>query len=403
MQDLTRTLKAIFYKESIPMQDINTQFMSFWKIVAEVWQTGFLGHSIGDVLISLVIFLFFYVLRGAFCKVVLGTLRRWAQKTKTTFDDQIIDLLTGPVRLTFVVVGIFFALNTLDLKGLPDEFADKLVKSLIAYAIFWGLYNAVVPLKQFLVRLEKVLTTEMVEWAVTGTRWALIALGAATILQVWGIQVAPIIAGLGLFGVAVALGAQDLFKNLIGGLCILIEKRFQNGDWILADGVVEGTVEHIGFRSTKVRRFDAAPVFVPNQKLSDNAVTNFSNMTYRRISWLVNLEYRTTTEQLRQIRDGVEQYLTTSPDFVQPPKASLFVRIDKFGPSSIDLMIYTFTYTTVWGDWLICKENLAYAIKKVVENAGSGFAFPSQSVYVETLPEGAFHGHLPINSPSNEA
>ena len=298
------------------------------------------------------------------------------------------------------MLGIFFASNAIDLKGMPDEFANNLVKSLVAYVISWGLYNSIVPMKQILKRLENVLSVEMVAWVITGSRWVVVAVGAATILQMWGIQVAPIIAGLGLFGVAVALGAQDLFKNLIGGLCILIEKRFHNGDWILAEGVVEGTVEHIGFRSTMVRRFDASPVYVPNQKLSDNAVTNFSNMTYRRINWVINLEYRTTLEQLRTIRDQIEQYLNTTPDFVQPPKASLFVRVDKFGPSSIDLMIYTFTYTKVWGEWLICKENLAYEIKKIVENAGAGFAFPSQSVYVESLPEAGFQGHLPTLTDS---
>jgi len=385
---------------ALPMQNMNTQFLEFWKVVVGVWQTGMLGHSIGGLILALGVFLFFYMLRGLFSRVVIGALSRWAKKTKTTLDDQIIDLLTGPIRLLFVVVGVFFASNSLDLKGLSNEFSNNLVKSLIAYVIFWGLYNSISPLKQLLNRLEKVLTTEMVVWVVTGARWALLALGTATILQVWGIQVAPIIAGLGLFGVAVALGAQDLFKNLIGGLCILIEKRFRNGDWILAEGVVEGTVEHIGFRSTMVRRFDASPVYVPNQKLSDNAVTNFSDMTYRRISWLINLEYRTTLEQLREIRDQIEQYLTTNPDFVQPPKASLFVRIDKFGPSSIDLMIYTFTYTKVWGDWLVCKENLAYKIKAIVENAGSGFAFPSRSVYIESLPEGGLQGHLPITPQS---
>jgi MscS family membrane protein len=382
-------------KGALPMQNINTQFIAFWNIFLDVWKAGLFGYSIGDVLLAAGIFLVFYTFRGMFTKVVLGALRRWVAKSKTTIDDQVVDVLAGPVRLLFVVLGIFFALNAIDLKGMPNEFANKLVRSLIAYVIFWGLYNSIEPLKQVLKRLEKVLSVEMVSWVVTGTRWALVAVGAATILQMWGIQVAPIIAGLGLFGVAVALGAQDLFKNLIGGLCILIEKRFHNGDWILAEGVVEGTVEHIGFRSTMVRRFDASPVYVPNQKLSDNAVTNFSNMTYRRINWTINLEYRTTLEQLRTIRDQVELYLTHTPDFVQPPKASLFVRIDKFGPSSIDLMIYTFTYTKVWGEWLICKENLAYEIKKIVENAGAGFAFPSQSVYVESLPDTVSQGYLP--------
>ncbi len=378
-----------------PMQNINSQFIEFWNIFLEVWKTGVLGYSIGHVLLAAAIFLVFYTLRGLFTKLVLGALRRWVAKSKTTLDDQLVDVLAGPIRLLFVVLGIFFALNAIDLKGMPDQLANNLVKSLVAYVIFWGLYNSIVPMKQILKRLEKVLSVEMVAWVITGSRWVVVAVGAATILQMWGIQVAPIIAGLGLFGVAVALGAQDLFKNLIGGLCILIEKRFHIGDWILAEGVVEGTVEHIGFRSTMVRRFDASPVYVPNQKLSDNAVTNFSNMTYRRISWVINLEYRTTLEQLRAIRDQIQQYLNTTPDFVQPPKASLFVRVDKFGPSSIDLMIYTFTYTKVWGEWLICKENLAYEIKKIVENTGAGFAFPSQSVYVESLPEAGFQGHLP--------
>lgn len=376
------------------MQNVSEQFKSFWEMVLGVWQTGWMGYSIGNMIVAIVIFALFYVLRGLFCRLVLGGLRRWADRTSNRFDDEFISVLDGPVKMVFIVMGLFFAVNTIELKGLPDEFAEKLIRSLIAYIIFWGLYNSITPLRTLLRRLEKFLTVEMIEWLITGARWAVVALGAATILQIWGIQVAPIIAGLGLFGVAVALGAQDLFKNLIGGLCILIEKRFHNGDWILAEGVVEGTVEKIGFRSTMVRRFDASPVYVPNQKLSDNPVTNFSNMTYRRISWVINLEYRTTHDQLRLIRDQIEQYLMDNADFVKPPEASLFVRIDKFASSSIDVMIYTFTHTTLWGEWLICKEKLAYQIKLIVEQAGAGFAFPSQSVYVETLPEPGLVQHL---------
>ncbi|HBM12598.1 MAG TPA: mechanosensitive ion channel protein MscS, partial [Rhodospirillaceae bacterium] len=118
-----------------------------------------------------------------------------------------------------------------------------------------------------------------------------------------------------------------LFKNLIAGILILVEKRFAIGEWIQVDGVVEGTVESIGFRSTFVRRFDKAPVFVPNAQLSDVAVTNFSRMTYRRIYWVIGVEYRTTTDQLRQIRDGIEDYITSNPDFVAADKATLFVRL----------------------------------------------------------------------------
>ena len=90
------------------------------------------------------------------------------------------------------------------------------------------------------------------------------------------IKIGPIIAGLGLFGVAVALGAQDLFKNLISGILVLVEKRFKVGDWIYLEGVIEGTVENIGFRSTVIRKFDKSLAIIPNFQFEENAVTNVS-------------------------------------------------------------------------------------------------------------------------------
>lgn len=358
-----------------------------WRLVADVWQTGALGYDIGHFLTAMGIFFAFYLLRGLFTRFVFSFVDRWVADTETKVDDYLHEALSDPVRTTFIIVGVFFALDYLALEGTAAELARNAVRSLIAFTIFWALHNAVKPLSLLLRELERVLTHEMVDWLVTGVRWAVILVGAATILQIWGIQVAPIIAGLGLFGVAVALGAQDLFKNLIGGLSILIEKRYRKGDWILVDGVVEGTVESIGFRSTTVRRFDKAPVYVPNQKLSDAAVTNFTKMTHRRIYWKIGLEYRSTLGQLREVRDNIEAYLIASDEFVKPPEVPLFVRIDAFNDSSIDIMIYCFTKTTKWGEWLEIKERFAYAIKEIVEGAGTGFAFPSQSIYVEVLPE----------------
>ena len=235
----------------------------------------------------------------------------------------------------------------------------------------------------------------MVEWLVKAIRATFIFIGTATILQIWGIEVGPILAGLGLFGVAVALGAQDLFKNLIAGLLIIAEKRFNKGDWIRVDGTVEGTVESIGFRSTVVRRFDKAPVFVPNAKLSDSAVTNFSSMTHRRIYWKIGVEYRTSVDQLRSIRDAIESYVANNDAFANPPDVVRFVRIDSFSDSSIDIMLYCFTRTTNWGEWLEIKEQLAYAIKEIVEGAGSAFAFPSQSLYIEATPDDSPETFLP--------
>lgn len=368
------------------MMEAISELRNFWALADSVWKTGVFGRSIGELLIAFAIFGVFYVLRGLFTRYILSLLDRWTSQTKNTIDDALGHAVVDPLKFLFLILGVFFAAQYLAFSGTTELIVENINRSLIAIGIFWALRNAVEPIGDFFRGKNIMLTREIVDWMITGARVGVIMIGVATVLQIWGIQVAPIIAGLGLFGVAVALGAQDLFKNLIGGISILVERRFGIGDWIKVDGVVEGTVEKIGFRSTLVRRFDKAPVFVPNQHLSDNAVTNFSAMTYRRISWSIGLEYRTTHDQLRIVRDEIENYLTSSVDFVQPPAAALFVRVDAFNASSIDLMVYCFTYTTIWGDWLELKEKLAFRIKEIVEGAGAGFAFPSQSVYVETVP-----------------
>ena len=224
--------------------------------------------------------------------------------------------------------------------------------------------------------------------AVAGLHVVVLALGAAAILDVWGIKVGPILAGFGLVGAAVALGAQDVFKNLIGGIFIIIEDRFQNGDWIASDGVCEGTVEAIGLRTTRVRQFDLSPIYVPNAQLSDTAVVNYSRMTYRRISWTVGLTYDTDLAALKKVRDGLDTYIRGCADFVDNADAPVFVRVDDLGDSAINMMVYCFTKSTDWGEWLAVKERLAVKIVEIAAGAGAGLAFPSQSLYVETLPKG---------------
>jgi len=184
-----------------------------------------------------------------------------------------------------------------------------------------------------------------------------------------------------LFGVAVALGAQDLFKNLLGGVSILVERRFKIADLIAVEGVVQGVVEDIGFRSTRVRRLDKVPVTVPNYMFADNALINYTEMTHRRIHWKIGIEYSVTKEQLHQIRDAILAWLLDNDNFVQSPDLPSQVFIDSFNDSSIDMMVYCFTADTAWTNYLSHKQDLAYAIKDIVEGAGTAFAFPSRTIY----------------------
>lgn len=364
------------------MQSMET----FWGLVQDVWQGGLYGIDVGAMIVSLGIFVAFLIFRQVISSVILTPLKMRAKRSETELDNNIIEVLESPVRMIPIILGFFFASEYLELEQTFETFAHDVVRSLIAFVIFWALYRLVDPLSHLMSKLEKVFTPTLTEWLVKAIKIVVALIGAATILELWGIKVGPILAGLGLFGVAVALGAQDLFKNLIAGILILAERRFNKGDWIRVDGVVEGTVEHIGFRSTMVRRFDKAPVYVPNTKLADSAVTNFTAMTHRRIYWHLGVEYSTTIDQLRTIRDGIENYILETPDFADPKDVSTFVRIDRFSDSSIDIMLYCFTNTTNWGEWLEVKEHLAYKIKEIVEGAGTGFAFPSRTIYVEAVP-----------------
>lgn len=362
------------------------QLEKFWVLVVEVWQNGVFGVDIGRILGALLIFAVFLVIRRLFARFVIANIRLAVSRTKSDIDDKVIDTLEDPLRFIPIVAGTFFALEFLLLAEGYEAFASTLVRSLVVFNLFWAFYRAIVPLSTGFDRLTVVLGESMVDWFVKLIKVIVFFVGAAAILELWGIKVGPLLAGLGLFGVAVALGAQDLFKNLIAGVLIMAEKRFKKGDWVLVEGIVEGTVETIGFRSTLIRRFDKAPVYVPNGAMSDNPVTNFSEMTHRRIYWRIGVEYRSSIDQLRQVRDGIEDYLMSEDAFAKPPEVPTFVRIDRFSDSSIDIMVYCFTKTTDWGEWLAIKEQLAYRIKDIVEGAGSGFAFPSQSLYVESLP-----------------
>lgn len=366
--------------------DKNT-LQEFWTLVLDVWNNGLYGIDVGKIIAALLIIYISMLFRHLFSRIVLGRLRALTKKTKSKIDDEVIDVIEKPVGFLPIVIGIFFATEILNLTGNLAEGADNLNRSLITFNIFWAFYNVIGPLSLTFGKLKDIFSSSMINWLIKAMHGLFIFLGVASILEIWGIQVAPLIAGLGLFGVAVALGAQDLFKNLISGLFIIGEKRFHPGDWVKIDGIVEGTVEEIGFRTTTIIRFDKAPVYVPNTKLSDNAATNFSRMSHRRIFWIIGLLYDTSKDQLKNIRQDIEDYIMENDEFAHPPEVATFVRIDSFNDSSIDIMLYCFTKTTVWGEWLEIKERLALKIKEIVEHHESNFAYPSQSIYIENLPD----------------
>ena len=356
-------------------------FNNFSELFFSVWSRGIYGIDIFQILIGIGIFFIFLVFRGLISKLIIKKLEIIYKRTTNKLDDTFVHAMVGPARFLPIVLGFFIASYYMSFGEEGKLAIDTINRTLITIFIFWLIHQVVEPISYILSGLDKMLTKELIGWIIKSLKILIFILGLAAVLELWGIKIGPIIAGLGLFGVAVALGAQDLFKNLISGILVLVEKRFKIGDWILVEGTIEGIVEKIGFRSTVIRKFDKSLAIIPNFQFAENSVVNISETTNWRIRWSITLQYDTTVEQLKKIREEIENYINKSDDFNQ--SVGVAVRIEKFSDSSIDLLVRCFTASNSWTDSLLVKERLAIAIKEIVEGNKASFAFPSQSIYIE--------------------
>jgi len=356
-------------------------FNNFNELFLSVWNQGILGVDIFQILIGVGIFLVFLIFRGIISKVIIKRLDSIAKKTTNKLDDTFVQAMEGPARFLPIVLGFFIASYYMSFSEDGRAIVDTINRTLITIFIFWVIHQVIEPISYILSGLDKVLTRELIGWIIKSLKILIFILGLAAVLELWGIKIGPIIAGLGLFGVAVALGAQDLFKNLISGILVLVEKRFKIGDWILVENIIEGIVEKIGFRSTVIRKFDKSIAIIPNFQFAENAVINISQTTNWIISWTINLQYDSTVDQLKTIRNEIEDYIKKHEDY--KPDLGYAVRVDSFAESSIDMYVRCFTKTDDWDEWLAVKERLAIQIKQIVEKNSASFAFPSQSIYVE--------------------
>ena len=356
---------------------------NFKDLFFDVWTKGISGVNISEIIIAVVIFLFFLFLRGIFSKFVVKRLENYVSKSSNNFDNSLVLSMEGPAKFFPIVLGFFVSTSYLTIETQAAEFLETVNRSLITILIFWTFHQIIAPLSVVIRSVGDLLSRDLLNWIIKAIKVLIFILGIAAVLELWGIKIGPIIAGLGLFGVAVALGAQDLFKNLISGILVLVERRFQVGDWIYVDGVIEGTVESIGFRSTVVRRFDKSLATIPNFQFAEKAVINNSQTTNRRINWLIGLEYRTTSKQLSDIKKQIENYIKNNKDFSTDGDTFLTINIDQFAASSIDIRLICFTKTNKYLEWMQVKDTLAIEIKSIVEKNKASFAFPSTSIYVE--------------------
>ncbi len=354
--------------------------------VVNFWHEHLLNYTI-----AIGIVVFFYVLRLLFSRYVVTALLRLSRKTETSFDTKTVEAFRKPVRRFIVLLGIYLAVlyvSPYDLDSVQHLFVNRVFRTVVIVLIFSGLYNLADSSSDLLLQVGRKYDFDRIVLSFFSKvlRFIIIALSIPIIADTWDIDINGFVAGLGIGGLALALAAQDAISNVVGGLVIITERPFSIGDWILTSNV-EGTVEDISFRSTKVRTFAQALVTVPNSSLAKQPVTNWTRMGRRQISFRLGVTYSTPKKKLEACVQRIRQMLTTH-QHVHPQ--TIFVFFDGFNDSSLDIFIYFFTKTTVWAEFLAAKEEILYGIMEILEDEGVSVAFPSTSVYFENpMPEKA--------------
>lgn len=321
-------------------------------------------------------------------KLVIALFARYltslAKRTRVTWDDDLVRLVPAPLSFA-VQIGLWYcSVGLLVLPNQPIDIRKYVFQGLgaaLGVAFAWAVFRLVDVFALFLSRLSNKTDSRLDDQLVPLVRKTLkLVVGitfAIMIIQNLGYSVTSLIASLGVGGLALALAARDTVANVFGSVVVFTDQPFQVGDWVEFGGI-EGTVEEVGFRTTRVRRFDKSLVTVPNQMFSTTPITNHSSRNIRRISMTIGVTYETSKEKMQSLLDDLRELIKTHSGIDQ---GFHFVHFTEFADSSLNIQIYCFTESTVWTEFLSTREALMLRIMELVEKHDLEMAFPTRTVY----------------------
>jgi MscS family membrane protein len=332
--------------------------------------------------------IFLWILLGLIIKrlseyAIDSYFKRLTQKSKTEWDDAVVISAEKPLSFAFMTLFFLLTYANLHLSVLVNKVLSVTFEILFSISALWLLYNLINVLADYLQSLtaktESKLDDQLVPLLRKSMKVALVLIGVIFILQNNGINVASLLAGLGLGGLAFALAARDTVANLFGSVTIFLDKPFQIGDWIKT-GNIEGTVEEVGFRSTRVRTFYNSLVSVPNSVMANTDIDNLGLRQYRRLFFTLSMHYKTPPEQLQAFVDGIKTIISQTPTMRQDYYE---VHFSSFGAHSLDVMVYCFFSVPTWSVELSEKHAFLMKILNFADELGVEFAYPTQSLYID--------------------
>lgn len=345
---------------------------------------GFKVWQLMSLLIMVIITVIFHKLLTVFLEYLINAIAK--RYTHMEGQVEIIHSIAKPLSIMVMTIMLTMLIPSL---MLPIKVAKFVITSLrIATPVFATIaaYKLMDLVGYYMLRMadktETTLDDQLVPLVRKSLKIFVVLIGALVVLQNLDVNITTLLAGISIGGLAFALAAQDTIKNLFGSLMIFVDRPFQIGDWVNFEGK-DGTVEEVGFRSTRLRTFGNSVISVPNGRIADMTIDNMGLRVYRRFTTSITITYDTPPMLIEAYVDGLRKIVEAHPD---TRKDYYHVYLNNLGPHSIDILFYIFFAVPDWGDELKARHEIIKSIIELAEELGVRFAFPTQTIHVEDLP-----------------
>lgn len=344
--------------------------IEYWKYIA--------------LLLLVVILFFLHQFFSYFFKIFLVKVA--GKAGKEALAQRLIRPITNPMSflIVFAIFDIFFPallfpVTITQYVLLFIQIAQPVFIVMIAYRLidFFSVY-----VERAADKTKSTLDNQFIPLGRKTLKGIVVTFGILYALSIIGVNITALLTGLSIGGIAIGLAAQDTIKNLFGSLTIFIDRPFQLKDWIVADGI-DGMVEEIGFRSTRIRTFHDSLIYIPNGVLATLTVDNMGMRVYRRFTTRLTITYDTPPEIIEAFVYGLRKIIADHPD---TRKNASYVYLNNFAAVSLEILFYTFFNVKTWKEELRCKHEIMLSIMRLAEELGVRFAFPTQTVFIEEMP-----------------
>lgn len=341
------------------------------------------GYSVAQLTASLLIFLCSLLFRDVISNAVIGRIMRYADHSSLV-NRHLVEALSRPFSIFLLILGFYLAILVLPISPFAERLVSNLFRGLSMLTLVWMAMLLSDVLAGFIEeKLRKNPQSAVAGFAPLirkSLKVFVVVIGLLMIIDNLGYNVTGIIATLGLGTAAVALASQDTIKNAFGAMMIALDRPFKVGDWIQVGDKVDGNVEAIGLRSTKVRTFPKTVVSIPNGVLANEYINNWSRMPKRRVKQVVGITYEATAEDMEGVVEDIRQILRSDEDVEQE---FILVSFTDFGDSSLDVLVYYFTKTVSWLEYMDVRQRINCQIMKAIRTRGLSIAFPTRSLYLD--------------------